>query len=327
MRRITSILLVLLLCAGLILPTYAADGVLIGRISTFMNTHKLDESNFAMSYFNLSTGEKYQYNAQTFFPVGRVSTLPLHLYYCLQEYNGAFLPTKNDPNYNDPDYEYTIDGMTLAKCRTESILNANEGVEKAMRQLINQYKTVINEKFGYIKTDDLPEEYYLEDIFSTEFLMNCMRVMESSTATYGTLSQLYDLAQTADGYNSGNCTYKIIQIRGEEDGKVCAIAKVFAPQPYLIACVISEAAGGDAVLSDLNLLLCDYIESLNTGSTSQGVQVNIDRSDSSYLITNASPNETPVLKWIGYALTAALAMTLVYYLVFLLVRRLRKKDE
>lgn len=327
MRRFFCILLVLLLCTGLLPPTYAADGVLSGRISTFLNTHKLDETNFAMSYYNLSTGDRYQYNAQAFFPVGRVDTLPLHLYYCSEEYSGAFLPTKDDPNYNDPDYEYTIDGKTLDQCRTESILNGNEGVEKAMLGLVNRYKSVINEKFGNIKEENLPDEYYLDDVYSTEFLLNCMIAMENSTAIYGSLTQLYDLAQTADGFNSGDCTYKIIQIRGQEDGMICAVAKVFAPQPYLIACIITESAGGDSVLSELNVPLCDYIDSLNDDDTMQGVQVNLDRSDSSYLITNSNPNKTPVLRWIAYALAVAAALALLYYLTYLLVRRLRKKDE
>lgn len=327
MRRFFCFLLVLLLCGSLLSPASAAvNEVLEGRLMTFLNNNKLDESNFAMSYYNLTTGESYEFNAQAFLPVGRVNTLPLHLYYCFQEYSGAFLPTKDDPNYNDPDYEYTINGLTLDKCRTESLYNGNETVEKAMRSLVNQYKSVINEKFGNIDEDALPDAYYQQEVYSTEFLMNCLIAMDSSTAIYGDLMQDYSSVQTADAYNSGACGRTIIQIRGQEDGMICAIAKVLAPQPYLIACIISEEAGGDAVLSELNVTICSYIESLNVEDTVQEGQANLNRSDSSYLVTNSNPNDTPVLKWIGYALGAGAGLALVYYLVYLLVRRFRRDD-
>lgn len=328
MRRFFCFLLVLLLCGSLVLPASASlDEVLEGRIMTFLKNNKLDESNFAMSYYNIKSGESYEFNAQTFLPVGRVNTLPLHLYYCFQEYSGAFLPTKDDPNYNDPDYEYTINGMTLDKCRTESILNGKSEVDTAMRSLVDQYKSVINAQFGNIEEEDLPDEYYWQEVYSTEFLMNCLITMNTSTAIYGDLSQLYNTAQTSDAYNSGDCNRNIIQIRGQEDGMICAVAKVSASQPYFIACIISEEAGGDSVLSDLNVLICSYIDSMNAEGTVQEAQNNINRSDSSYLVTNSNPNDTPVLKWIAYALGVAFALALLYYLVYLVVRRFRRYDE
>lgn len=327
MRRFFCFVLVLLLCGSLFLSATAAiNDVLEGRIMTFLKNNKLDESNFAMSYYNLTNGESYEFNAQAFWPVGRVNTLPLHLYYCFMEYSGAFLPAKDDPNYNDPDYEYTIDGLTLDKCRTESILNGNESVENAMRSLVNQYKSVINEKFGSIDEEELPDAYYRQEVYSTEFLMNCLIAMDSSTAIYGDLMQDYSTVQTADAYNDGACGRTVIQIRGQEDGMICAVAKVLAPQPYLIACIISEEAGGDSVLSDLNAMICSYIESLNVEDAVREGKTDVNHSDSSYLITNSNPNDTPVLKWIGYALGAAAALALLYYLAYLLVRRFRRDD-
>ena len=315
MRRILCVLVCILLLSSL---TFADnDEALEGQLSTFRYSHGLDESNFALSYFNLDSGDRYDFNAQAFFPIGKVWTLPLHMYYCSQEYHGAFLPAFDDPNYNNPEYEFTINELTLDRCRTESILSGNEEINQAMLDRVNQYKSVINEEFGRIKEEDLPENYFTANDYSTEFLINCMIELDSTSEIYGDLTQLYDLAQTPDAYNSGGCSHKIIQIRGEENGMICAVAKIFTAQPYLIACIVSKDAGGDEVLAEVNSLICTYVESLDESKDSvQNAQTGLERSDSSYLVTTQNPNDTPVLKWIGIALGAALALALLIFLIY-----------
>lgn len=314
MRRALGILLCLVLLCSF--AGAAREDSLNGRIDSYLYTHGLGEDNFALSFFNLETAETYDFNENAFFSIGQVWTLPLHMYYCKQEYNGAFLPAYTDPNYNNPDYEYTINGMNLDTCRTNSILSGNNDVNEAMRNAVTQYKTVINEEFGHIKEADLPETFFTDDTYSTKFLINCMIELSREAEIYGDLMRLYDLAQVPEGLNAYGRPYKVLQIYGEQDDFICAIGEVTAPDPYLIACIVSKSAGGDQILAEINELICSYIE-VNSEHANAQVETNnagFERSDSNFLVADQNPNDmSAVIKWICIALGAAAVLALLLF--------------
>lgn len=329
MRRIISILCCLILLCSF--AHAAKDDSLAGQIDSYLYTHGLSEENFALSFFNLETAETYNFNENGFFAVGDVWTLPLHMYYCLQEYRGAFLPDYDDPNYNNPDYEYTINGMNLDTCRIESILSGNDKVNNDMRDAITQYKSVINEEYGHLAESDLPDGFYNDNHYSTQFLMNCLLEISRESEIYGDLMRTYDLAQPPDGLNDYGRPYKVLQIRGEEDGMVCAVAEVTAPDSYLIACVVSQKAGGNQVLAEINALICEYVEATSKNSdftvaaTTAG---GFERSDENFLVAAENPNDmTDVIKWIGIALAAAAVLAAALYLTNSLLRILHKRKR
>ncbi len=330
MRRILSILCCLILLCSFVHA--AKDESLAGQIDSYMYTHGLSEENFALSYFNLETAETYDFNAQAFFAIGDVWTLPLHMYYCLQEYQGGFLPAYDDPNYNNPDYEYTINGMNLDTCRIESILSGNDEVNQAMRNAVPQFKSVINEEYGHIEESALPENFYHDNSYSTQFLMNCLLEISRESEIYGELMRTYDLAQPPDGLNDYGRPYKVLQIRGQEDGMICAVAEVNAPDSYLIACVVSQEAGGNQVLAEINALICNYVESTSKDSdftSTETASTGFERSDSNFQVAAQNPNDmTVVIKWIGIALAGAAVLAGLLYLAnYLLKLRYKRRRE
>ena len=85
--------------------SFAPDVVIVNREVT---SHI---SNFALSYYNPTSGESYHFNETSFFPAGELWRLPLHMYYYEQESLGTY-----DPPPEDPTFVYTVAGLTLDEC-------------------------------------------------------------------------------------------------------------------------------------------------------------------------------------------------------------------
>lgn len=323
MKRLLCFLMCFFLLCG---QVYAAEGdSLQDRLEEFMQENDLNDGNFSMSYYNLSTGESYAFNDKEFLPVGSVWTLPLHMHYYEQEALGAF-----DPPPERPDDVYMIGDLTLEDCRYHSIVRSDEEVSlKMLAELgtLAQYQQLVNEEFGHIDENALPEAYLTSLCYSAEFLMNCLQELTAHPETFRTLSRNYGLVQTGSGFAAYGRPYALMHILGEEDGMLCDVGTVSAPQPYLLVCFLS-ADGGEVLLAQLNNLLCHYVEdAAGTSAPTETVQAPV-RSDSDFAVTGVNPTDhSVVIRWIGIALGAAAGLTLVISLAVWFVGQRREEDE
>lgn len=186
MRKLICLLLCLsLFAAPAFAETTAKPASLEERFSDFLVQNRLDGTGLSVSYYNTVTGERLDHHADRFYSVGRVWTLPLHMYYSEQEHAGAF-----DPPANDPEQVFTIDGLTLEKCRYQSILLNDDAVSEKMRDRlgsIGQYQQLLNDEFGHLDADALPDEFFSDTVYSTEFLLNCLIDYQRQTELFGNL--------------------------------------------------------------------------------------------------------------------------------------------
>lgn len=320
MRRIAC----LLLCLSLLLVQVSAarPKSLEETLSQFISENGLTEENFSVSYFNAGAEEEYQYNETGFFPAGQVWKLPLHMYYCQQESLGAY-----DPPADNPKFVYTIEGKTLEECRVESILRDNDEVTEHMRRTVgsmSQFQNTVNDRFG--RAADPPAEFLTGTWYSAEFLMNCLKELSRNSDVYGELMRNFAMVETSDAFNGYTRPYAVTQIRGEEDGMICAVAEVSAPSPYLIAAFASEEAGGDQLLADLNTLICTYVEEqAGVDEKSTPARTADNRRDSDLQV--AAAEKEPVGQWIGIALGGAAALALLIGLIVWLCRHFSGKRE
>lgn len=324
MRRLCCLLLCALLILAL-LPVPAARGAdsLDLQVGNFLSENGLATSDFSLSYYNTITGETCNYNADAMVPGGSLWMLPLHMYYCEQEILGAF-----EDAYEPPEEEFTINGYTLKECRYRSLLLEDLAQAIAMRDLIgshSSFKQAVNEAFGHLEQESLPNEFLTENNFSTHFWMGCLEELYLHPEIYDDLLRNYTLIQTADALAGGAHSYTLFQIRAEEEGYVTALATVQAPQPFLIACSVAVEAGGDAVLAQISDLICSYIEESAALSPSTGATLGSTPVPSGNLIVSAPPrNHTrDMLLWIGIALGAALGIALLVAIPIWIHRRRR----
>ena len=332
MKRALSVLLCLcvLLCAVCLLIAATSDenepNMLKNKGDQFVKEHGLTEEDFAVYFYNPATREEYVYNETAFLPVGGNWILPLHMYYYEHETLGDF-----DPDFDHPADVYTIQGLTLEKCRYRSIINGEEEVARQMRDnlgTVEQYLTLINEEYGHIEAEELPDSYYLNNCYSATFLMNCIKRVSTYPELYQDMMKNFSLVQTDDGVAAYDRPYNLVHLRGEQDDYICDIAEVSAPDTYLLVCFASEDAGGDTLLAAVNSLFCSYVEQTynieeNTAPTGDDRQ----RNDTDFQVASLDKfqmNKRNIINWIIIGLAAGGVVTGIVYLI---VRAIRKRDD
>ena len=324
-------LLCLLLCLSfLCLPALAQEqtATLEERFLAFLDENDLDGAGLSVSFYNTVTDERLDYRADRFHSVGRIWTLPLHMYYSEQEHAGAF-----DPPANDPEQVFTIDGLTLEKCRYQSILLGNDELSGKMRDrlgTVGQYQRLINEEYGRLEPDDLPDDFFTDTVYSTAFLLNCLISYHRQPELFGSLMGNFHQVQTSEGFGDTSFPYYMTHIRGVSDGRFCDVGIVNAPQPYLLACFATRARGGDETLSKVNAFFSAEIAE----ASGQPLDETTSDSDRRRPDGDFHPAEgrhdrrlmsTTLLRWVGIAFGAALVLGGVLTAVCLLVRRCRRR--
>lgn len=324
----------ILICA-VCLPIAATDdenglNMLKNKADQFVKEKGLTEEVFAVYFCDLDRREEYVFNENAFLPVGTNWILPLHMHYYEQETLGAFNPPKDLP-----DEIYTIGGMTLERCRYLSILMSDEEVSRQMRDnlgSVEQYLLLINEEYGHIDPDTLPDEYFRNNCYSAAFLMNCLKRISTYPELYQDMMKNFSLVQTDDGFAAYDRPYNLVHLRGEQDGFICDLAEVSGPDNYLLVCFASEDAGGDSLLAEVNSLFCNYVEQANdiqqnTAPTGGDRQ----RSDLDFHVASLDKyqvNKRNMVNWIVIALAGGgVAAAIICLIIFLLRRRDARKWE
>ena len=324
LRRCLCVIMCLVLLCGLVSGAENANDVepLRDRMQEFIAENGLNSGNFALSYYNPTSGESYHFNETSFFPAGELWRLPLHMYYYEQESLGAY-----DPPPEDPTFVYTVAGLTLDECHYYSIILASEEVAEKMRENIgtyDQYKLTVNEAFGHVPEEELPEEFCTDNVYSTLFWINTLRAVSDQPELYQEMTRNFNMVQTVDGFASYGKDYPMVHIRGEEGGFVCDAGEISAPETYLLACCVSEEAGGDMILGRVNALICEYVEE------GVGIEQDVDseafvRGDAAMEVVSAGNDKGEAFLWIGAALGGAAILGAIIGFVFWLVRR--KQDD
>lgn len=331
MKRIICLLLCLLLCGQVFaVGKYGIDA----KMEVFLSEHGLNESNFSVSYYNLDTGESYTYNEDTFLPSGKLWTLPLHMYYYEEEANDAFLPPLGSGE------EYQIDGKTLEDCRYHSIILADERISETMREEIGSlplYLETVNTRYGLIAPESLPEAYWEGNVLSACYLMNCLQTVQAHPSTYTRMMENFRFAQKADAFRGNSSPYVRVQIRGEADGFVSAVAEVYARQPFLLVAFVSEKAGGDTVLAELNDLLCAHVEAQENSEATTQRSSGANTSDSSaeqtepsvkyYVGEDDNSQQELLVRWFLIAFGTAAGIAVIVGVIVLIKKKTKHRHR
>ena len=312
MQKLFSRFFSCLLCLLMLMPLFSAteESGLESEIRGFMIENGLDASNFSMSYYDLVSGESYTFNQDVFVPVGKLRFLPTHMYFYEEETRGAFEPlTPEDP-------VFTIAGMTLEECRYHSIILAEDAISDKMQSQIgtvNQYLELINQRYGMLDPNTLPREYWTGKSLSPRFLMNCIRIVSSQPELFTGLMANYSMVQQADAFADGSVSYPIVQIRGEEDGYITAVAEVSAARNFLLVASVKTVSGGDAVLGKLNQTICNY---LLENATQNGEDVvtqatTIQNAPNYYIGEERLESDGTLSRWLTFSFSIAAVLTAI----------------
>lgn len=250
MRKLCT-LSALLILISVLSPAASAQSELHGIMQEFIEEHRLSESNFAMGYYNTSTGEYYLYNGDKQFQTGSLYKLPMCMYYAEEIALGNI------------DGEEKIYGMSFDYVCEQVIRYSSNDVAHMLRAKIGGFRA-LREGYSRYFTDDaenVPENYYATSIFSAGQCVNILQSLYEGGEMFEGIIEYMRLAQPRQYFRSGRYgeAYDIAQKYGYlDDGYINNMGIIYADSDFLLVVLTFKAPGAATMMGELSDVLIDY---------------------------------------------------------------------
>lgn len=197
-------------------------------LDEFRAEHRLDESNFSISYYNTVTGESYTFNDDAFFYGASTYKLPLNLYYydlrLRGEITGDTMITKS---------------ATLDEAQYQTLVYSNNELAYSLWRRIGDWPEYKRALLPYFSMDeaDIPQQYYYDHVFCTRMMMDTLQYIWDGQENYSEL--LDDLTIACPGayfktYLDPDTT-RVAHKYGSYEGAENDVGIIWAEQPFLLA--------------------------------------------------------------------------------------------
>ena len=229
------------------------------RVDAFRQQYGLSTQNFAVSFLDLTTGERYGYNEEHMMLAASTFKLPLNLYYYELQADGDIQGS-----------DYIADaGCTLDECHRLSLVYSNNDVSLAMLYKIGTfytYKTAMRRYFS-MTDDEIDPRYYWDNYYCTRMMLDTLQYLYDNRSRVPEMLG-YMLQAQPDSYfrqflQDCPVAHKYGFLPANEEKPNGMIENdagiIFAAHPFLLA-VYSEDAGGTC--SRAAVLFRDYVADL-----------------------------------------------------------------
>lgn len=168
MKKLISALLAVLLLAA---PVLAADepDTLAARFDALRAEYHLDETNFAVSYYNTVTGEEYNWNETAMFTAASTFKLPLNLYYYELQNEGK-ISGRHRPHRG---------GATLDRCHYLASSSQTTSCPSPCSYRIGDFRTYKETMRHYftMTDDEIDPKYYQDNYYCTRMMMDALKYL------------------------------------------------------------------------------------------------------------------------------------------------------
>lgn len=237
LRRATSVFLCAVLLLLLCVPalgaeeTYTPDvagKTLSELMDEFRAAHRLDETNFSVSYYNTVTGERYAFNDDAFFYGASTYKLPLNLYYYDLRLRG----------------EITGDTMitrsaTLDEAQYQTLVHSNNELAYSLWRRIGDWPEYKRALLCYFSMDeaDIPQIYYYDHVFCTRMMMDTLQYIWDRQEDYPELLEYLSIACPGAYFKTylDPDTTRVAHKYGGYNGSENDVGIIWAEQPFLLA--------------------------------------------------------------------------------------------
>lgn len=228
-----------------------SKGTMDPYMKKFREKHSLDKTNFAVTYYNLFTGESYTYNDQKYFDSVNLERLPICMYMYDLTVEGK-LSWKDEIGSSTVNY-LVKDALSVDnnKKATEILTDYLGGYGK-MKGLIAPYST-----------DEYGNVFRSEKVLNTRYMSDVIKRMYEDARGKFDSSYLDDIVYPIRDVNEGRyfskyvLNYSVTGVDGKSGDTYGAADVVGTPQSYVLAAFV-EAENGEEILADLNKTVCDY---------------------------------------------------------------------
>lgn len=237
LRRAAALTLCAILLMSLCVPTLGAPAVyepdVTGKtlpqlLDEFRAEHRLDETNFSISYYNTVTGESYTFNDDAFFYGASTYKLPLNLYYYDLRLRG----------------EITGDTMitrsaTLDEAQYPTLIYSNNELAYSLWRRIGDWPEYKRALLAYFSMDeaDIPSIYYYDHVFCTRMMMDTLQYIWQRQEDYPELLEYLTIARPDEYFKTylHPETTPVAHKYGSYEGAENDVGIIWAQQPFLLA--------------------------------------------------------------------------------------------
>ena len=235
MKKLISALLAVLLLAA---PVLAADepDTLAARFDALRAEYHLDETNFAVSYYNTVTGEEYNWNETAMFTAASTFKLPLNLYYYELQNEGKI----------SGDTVLTEGGATLDRCHYLSLVESNNELSIAMLYRIGDFRTYKETMRRYftMTDDEIDPKYYQDNYYCTRMMMDALKYLYAHADEFPEMLDYMEQSLPRDAYFLHDLADEVTIAHkyGSFEGAENDTGIFYTEQPFLLA-VYTQSVG------------------------------------------------------------------------------------
>ena len=214
-------------------------------IAQFMADHKLNESNFSMSY-ELSDGSlRYDFAENVFRTAASTYKLPLNMYYYDLERAGEISPTA------------TIGGYKLDYIHRQSIVYSNNAVSEALYMHLGSFKHY-RELMAQYYDQEYPAIYYSRNKINSAYMIAVLKRIYENRDYYTELIGYMKEGDPGEYFKNNDETVEVAHKYGWYDGAVNDVAIVYTETPYYLAAYTQSVPNASLVLGRLSALMTEY---------------------------------------------------------------------
>lgn len=215
------------------------EGTLAALFAGFREEYGLTEDNFAVSYYDTVTGERYDWNETHMMVAASTYKLPLNLYYYEMENAGEI----------ESNALITGGGATLDRCHYLSIVESNNEISHALLYRIGtfrEYKTALR-KYFTMTDDEIEEKYYQNNYFCTRMMMDTLEYVYARSDEFPELLDYMKQSLPKDGYFKKYVTdVDVAHKYGSFEGAENDVGIFYTESPFLLA-VYTQYTGVEIV--------------------------------------------------------------------------------
>lgn len=242
-----------------------ADDSLAARFEAFREEYGLDETNFAVSYYDTVTGEEYNWNETTMMVAASTFKLPLNLYYYELQNEGAI----------SGDTVITEGGATLDRCHYLSLVESNNELSIAMLYRIGDFRTYKETMRRYFTMTDeeIDPKYYQNNFYCTRMMMDALKYLYAHADEFPEMLDYMEQSLPRDAYFLHDLADEVTIAHkyGSFEGAENDTGIFYTEEPFLLA--VYTQSVGEEVVAQAAVLAYDY----NQEQIAQAKQAEADR--------------------------------------------------
>ena len=233
----------------------------------FRAQYNLTEQNFAVSYYDTVTQERYDWNETHMMVAASTFKLPLNLYYYEMENAGEIAS----------DALITQGGATLDLCHYLSIVESNNEISHALLYRIGtfpEYKEAMR-KYFTMTDDEIDPKYYQNNYYCTRMMMDTLQYIYARQDEFPELIDYMKQAHPQNGYFKAKVTeMEVAHKYGSFEGAENDVGIFYAEHPFLLAVYTQNV--GEGVVQDAARLAADYNAQQTEIYKQQALQAQLD---------------------------------------------------